>query len=116
MKVITKSKLPKWLIFILPFNEEEYVLKGIVIPLILFAVLAAWISLYEYWEPSLDLIKFLMAVFFLGLLVVCVWWLISQVDILHLLRERLKLHYHLTKDEEERIMTKKRLRSLCMKV
>ena len=42
------------------------------------------------------------------------WWLLIQVDILHALRLRLKSHYQVTKDEDEKIRTQKRLSDLCI--
>jgi len=115
MKVITKSKLPKWLIFILPLGEEESILKAFVIPLVLFLVLGGWVSVYELCRPS-DSLNLWIALFFFILFIVSVWWLFLQADILHALRLRLKFHYQITKDKEERLKIKRRLSDLCIKV
>ena len=115
MKIITKSKLPKWMIFILPFGEEESMLKEIIIPIVLFLVIGIWISVYELCNPS-DTLDLWMTLFFVGLFITSIWWLFLQADILHFLRQRLKLHYQVTKDEEEKGKTKKRLSDLCIKV
>lgn len=116
MKIITKSKLPRWATFIFPFKEEEYVLRSAIIPFLFILLVGIWIFVYELFRPSLDLVKILISLSFLGVFVAIVWWLLVQTDILYALRERLKLHYQITKDEEERLRTKKRLKSLFMKV
>ena len=115
MKIITKSKLPKWMIFILPFGEEESMLKEVLFPIVLFLVVVIWISVYELCNPS-DTLNLWMALFFLGLFITSIWWLSLQADILHFLRLRLKLHYQVAKDEEEKVKTKKLLSDLCVKV
>ena len=115
MKVITKFKLPKWLIFILPLGEEEGILKAFIIPVILFLILGIWVSVCELCKPS-DSLNLWIALFFLSLFIVSVWWLFLQADILHALRLRLKFHYQITKDKEEKLKIKKRLSDLCIKV
>jgi len=115
MKVITKPKLPKWLIFILPFNEEEYILKAIIIPLILFLFL--WIGTVssEFLNDLFHISGIFATIIFLSLTFASIWWLLLQIDVLHALRLRFKLHYEVTKDEEEKLKTKKRLSDLCVR-
>ena len=112
MRIITKSKLPKLLIFILPFREEEYILKRIIVPVVLFFF--TWIGtlLYELYESPF--LGFVITVSIIGVIIATMRWLIVQVDVLHALRLRLKSHYQNTKDEDEKIRTQKRLSDLCV--
>ena len=116
MKIITKSKMPKWLTFILPFDAEEYVLKSVIVPFMLIVMVGVWIFLYDLCGSSLDLLRTVMTLSFVGLFFFSVWWLLLHADILHALRSRLKIHYQVTEDEEDKLITQKRLRGLHMKV
>jgi hypothetical protein len=112
MRIITKSKLPKWLIFILPFREEEYILKGIIVPIVMFFFIWTGTLLYELYESPF--FGFVITISIIGVIIATMWWLLLQVDILHALRLRLKSHYQNTKDEDEKIRTQKRLSDLCV--
>ena len=116
MKIIAKSKMPKWLIFILPFDAEDYVLKSVIVPFMLIIMVGMWVFLYDLCGSSLDLLRTVMTLSLVGLFFFNVWWLLLHADILYALRSRLKIHYQVTKDEEDKLMTLKRLRDLHMKV
>ena len=112
MKIITESKLPKWMIFILPFRDEEYTLKGIIAPLVIFPLILMGMVLYESYKSSLFGLMITISIF--GLIILIIKWLIIQVDILRILRVRLLLHYKTTKNGPEKLDTRKRLSDLCM--
>jgi hypothetical protein len=116
MNVITKSELPKWLIFILPFDNEEEILSGIIVPFVLFSFMGMIAMCFGACKSWGFLMSLAICIISSTLIFLITEWLIVQIDIIRILRLRLKIHYTNTQNEEERIETKKRLLDLFVKV
>jgi hypothetical protein len=112
--VIQSCKLPRWATFLLPYECEEYILKSVIIPILMLLLVGIAVSLSEFYEDFCP--PTFVVIILVGLLFVIVWWLLCQTDILYALRKRLITHYRTTTDEEEKLRTKKRLKTLWMKV
>ena len=116
MRLITKPKLPKWLISTLPFREEEEMLSGLIVPFILFSLMGVGTMWYEFYESLLPFLGVVITILIFVLSFTIMWWLVVQIDVLRILRLRLVTHYKLIEDEEERLKIKERLSDLCVKV
>ena len=116
MKIITKSKLPKWAIASIPFREEEKTLSGFIVPFVIFSVMGMGVAWYEFYEKITPFLGILMLIFISVLVIAIMRWMITQFDILRILRLRLEQHYKTTENEKEKLETKERLSYLCVKV
>ena len=120
MKIITKSKLPKWIIASIPFREEEETLSGFIVPFVIFSVMGMGVAWYEFYEKITPFLGILMLIFMQQVFVIeikdIMRWMIAQFDILRILRLRLEQHYKTTENEKEKLETKERLSYLCVKV
>ena len=115
MKLITRSKLPRWVISSFPFKEEEETLSGFIVPFVLFSFMGIGIMWHEVEFSSAFLGTIITILIFVSIIAI-IWWLMIQIDILRVLRNRLNQHYKITKDEEEKLKVKERLSDLCVKV
>ena len=116
MKLISKPRLPKWLIALLPFKEEDSVLSEFMVPLILFSVIGLGIIWYDLCYEFIPYLGVIVTVLIIVLVAIILWWLTVHIDVLRILRERLVFHYRITDNEDEKFKTKERLKDLCMKV
>jgi hypothetical protein len=115
MKLVTKPKLPKWLMSSFPFKEEEETLSGLIVPFVLFSFMGLGVMWHEVEFSSAFLGTIITILIFVSIIAI-IWWLMIQIDVLRVLRLRLNQHYKITEDEDDRLKTKKRLLDLCVKV
>ena len=116
MKLVTKPKLPKWLMSSFPFKEEEETLSGLIVPFVLFSFMGLGVMWHELYESLIPFLGVVITISIFVLLFFILWWVIVQIDVLRVLRLRLDQHYKITKDEDDKLKTKKRLLDLCVKV
>ncbi len=116
MKLITKPKLPRWIIRSLPFGEEEDVLSGFIVPFVLFSLMGVGTIWYQFHEALFPIPGIVITASIFIIVAAIVWWLTVQIDVLHILRERLMFRYKNTEDDEEKLKIKNRLSDLCVRV
>ena len=108
--------MPKWVMSSFPFKEEEEALSGFIVPLVIFSFMGIGVMWYELFSSFSAILGIIISILIIILVFVIILWLIKQVDILRILRQRLELHYKNSKNEEEKLKTKERLSHLCVKV
>jgi len=116
MKLITKARLPRWVMKSFPFKEEDETLSGFIVPFVLFSLMGIGVLWYNLGDSLPALLKSLLALSIISLVAVIVWWLVVQIEVLSVLRKRLITHYKNTKDDGEKLRTRERLLDLYVNV
>ena len=114
MKIITKTKLPKWLMSKLPLGEEEEEMSSMIVPMILFPLIAIGILWYKFHNPLWAAIEITASIAIMAFVFVVAWWIIVQVDVLVALRKRYSMLYVNIQDPEEKLKIKDKLAELCV--
>jgi len=114
MRIIKKSRLPRWVIAKIPYGGEEQTISSFIVPFVLFSLMG--IGMLWHQIDEVLWIKIVVAVILICIILVIVWRLLVHVDILRMLRNRIKIHYQLTEDKNEKLELEKRLSDLCVKL
>ena len=116
MRRIRKSRLPKWLISKLPYGNEDEIISAIIVPGMLFSLMAIGFMWYEFHDSRWILVEVLLFVLSVLCIFAIAWWTLAQVELLKVSRQELMLCYKLTKNSEEREKIKRKLADLCVSV
>ena len=116
MKIIKKSRLPKWIIAKIPYGEEDQTISAIIVPVVLFSLMGIGVLWHELDNSLWIMIKIMVTLILIGIIVAVVWWIMVQIDVLRILRNRAKLHYQFANDDNEKLKIKKELSDLYMNV
>ena len=107
-----ETKLPKWLIYLLPCEEEDEVFNAFMLPIVFFFL----VGIGVLWNDVINSIWIVMKILIIATLLITIFvfmcWLLEQVEILKISRKELILRYGLTEDTEEKEKIKEKLEKL----
>ena len=116
MKIITETKLPKFLVSRLPLGEEEEEMSSMVVPMLLFPAIAIGILWYNFHNPSWIILEIVATIAIMAFIFITAWWISVQVEILITLRKRYKSLYNIVQTPEEKLEIKNKLAELYVSV
>ena len=112
MKRIKGSKLPKWIVSKLPFNDEDEIISSFVVPGNIFFLMGIGFLWYKFHTPGWMFIEILVVITLVAIMFLFTWWLLVHVDVLKLCRQELMIRFEFTKDLKEKEEIRKELEKL----